>query len=123
VYYVEQGEFGEYKKYLRWHGMRLKKFVIGKPSEEIEAAYKRMRRGNTDQYIADAGEKLTEIERKNKKNKEGKYERKQYATTDYTNHPNVLAIRDDVMRLRSEGLKDNTIANRLKTTRYWVGKV
>ena len=47
----------------------------------------------------------------------------------YTTHPKVLAIANDVMRIRNDPNRskkektDTAIARELKTTRYWVGMV
>ena len=52
--YIEQGENGEYTKYLTWQGKRIKTFVIGKPSAELYSQYQQMRAENTDTFIEEA---------------------------------------------------------------------
>ena len=125
-YYLEQGvkkgNPHEYKKYLKWHGKRITQWVIGKPSQNYESAYKKMRKDNTDDFIAGAKQKVNEIMVKAAAEKRGDIPPLQDGRLrNYSTHPNVLAIRGEVMRLRAQGMKDNTIAKRLKTTRYWVG--
>jgi hypothetical protein len=125
-YYLEQGvkkgNPHEYKKYLKWHGKRITQWVIGKPSQTYEAAYKKMRKDNTDDFIAGAKEKVREIMEKADAERRGDISYgKEPKFKDYSKHPKVLAIRDEVHRLRAEGKKEATIAKMLKTTRYWVG--
>ena len=41
----------EYKKYFRWHGMRITRFICGRPSPELESQYIALRRRETDAFI------------------------------------------------------------------------
>lgn len=64
-FYLEQGTDKkgrpkEYKKYLTWHGKRIKIWMIEKPSDKFNKAYKQMRRENTDKFIEDSRAKLEE---------------------------------------------------------------
>lgn len=132
IYYIEQGldmngKSKEYKKFLTWKGKRLTKVVIGKPSPAFEKAYKEMRRANTDEFIEEAQRKLENDFGTNSQSAEN--DEKNYSKNGYSNHPNVLAIRDDVIRIRNDPNRtkkektDTAIARELDTTRYWVERV
>ena len=64
-YYLEQGvkrgKPQEYKKYLTWHGKRIKQWVIGKPSPDFEAKMKVVRKENTDEFVAAAKKRVEKI--------------------------------------------------------------
>ena len=135
-YYLEQGSKKgnphEYKKYLKWNGKRIKQWVIGKPSAEYEAAYKKIRQDNTDEFISNAKQRVADILEKaglsdpsdaKKIDNYGKDGR----LRNYTIHPNVLAIQDKVIKIRGDVTRsarektDTWIARELSTTRYWIG--
>lgn len=124
-FYIEQGENGtEYKKYLRWHGKRIKKWVIGKPSEAFEKEYKKMRKTETDRFCDEAKETLDEVLGQSTLPKhDGRL------VIDYNTHPKVLEIKEAVQRMRKDDTlsardrTDTAIARKLGTTRYWVGMV
>ncbi len=125
-FYLEQGENGkEYKKYLKWHGKRITKWVIGRPSEKFEAQYKKMRRENTDEFISDASARLVELQ---DGKKSGNVEN-DGRLRDYTTHPKVTSIQAKVWAIREDQNRspkektDTAIARELGTTRYWVGMV
>lgn len=137
-YYLEQGTKRgnphEYKKYLKWNGKRIKQWVIGRPSAEYEAAYKKIRKENTDEFIVNAKQKVADILEKSgvtdqsDEKKEAAY-RHDGRLRDYTIHPNLLKIRDRVMQIRNDPKRtarektDTFIARELGSTRYWVGLV
>ena len=131
-YYLEQGTKKgnphEYKKYLKWNGKRIKQWVIGRPSPDYEAAYKKIRQNNTDEFIQNAREKVAEILSKNgidANNPDAKKKSydKDKRVRDYSIHPKVVAIQAEAFRMKQEeGLTNTEIARKLKTTRYWVGQ-
>ena len=123
-FYIEQGENGqEYKKYLRWHGKRIRRWVVGKPSAEFERKYKIMRREETDKFCEEAKTLLDEV------NGQETLPKVDHRVKNYATHPKVLDIRDAVLRIRNDPDKtkrektDTAIARALATTRYWVGMV
>lgn len=131
IYYIEQGldmngKSKEYKKFLTWKGKRLTKVVIGKPTPAFEKAYKEMRRANTDEFIEDAQRKFENDFAPNTSDAENE---NQNGKNKYVDHPNVVSIRDEVLRIRGnpdlpkKEKTDTAIARKLKTTRYWVGMV
>jgi hypothetical protein len=136
-YYLEQGTKKgnphEYKKYLTWHGKRVEQWVIGRPSADYEAAYKKIRQDNTDEFIQNAREKVAEILAKNgiiepsDAEKETSYKH-DGRVRDYKIHPKVLEIHDKVIDIREDPNRmpkektDTWIARELGTTRYWVGQ-
>jgi len=140
-YYLEQGvkknNPHEYKKYLKWHGKRITQWVIGRPSKEYEAAYKQMRKSNTDEFIVNARQKVREILEKSGLSEEELSKiattepigRKIPQATDYSTHPKVLTIQAKVRAIRNDPSlsekerSDTRIAKKLGTTRYWVGLV
>lgn len=116
-YYVEQGDNGkEYTKFLRWHGKRISRFVSGLPSPEFEAAYKKMRRENTDGYIDDAQEKLKAGFQK--MTGEHKERKSKYPSGDEIQDA-VLAIQRDPELTKKEK-SQSAIAKKLGTTREKV---
>lgn len=126
-FYLEQGDNGkEYKKFLQWHGKRITKWVIERPSQALENQYKEIRRKNTDAFIEDAAEKLTDIQNNVSK---GKKEKQNDPVIYSQDKPEIAAIRDDVIRIRNDPnlpkreKTDTAIARKLKTTRYWVERV
>jgi len=114
-FYLEQGENGEYKKYLTWHKKRITTWIIEKPSAELYAAYKKMRRENTDQFVEDTQTKLRE-----KYNPAPKVD---HRYTDYANHPVVVKNRDKVMALTDAGKKVEAIVRETGLTRYWIQRI
>lgn len=126
-YYLEQGQkrgqSHEYKKYLKWHGKRVTKWVIGRPSAKFESQYKKMRKENTDEFIENAAKDLQQIL------DDEKGDKVDHRVKDYKTHPKVLEIMEGVWRIREDPNRskrektDTAIANELGTTRYWVGKV
>lgn len=137
-YYLEQGTKKgnphEYKKYLKWNGKRITQWKIGRPSKEYEAAYKKIRKDNTDEFIQNAREKVAEILEKNgidpnTPDQKKKAYSEDKRVRDYSMHPNVLAIQDKVLKIRGDVNRsprektDTWIARELGTTRYWVGMI
>ncbi len=127
-FYIEQGENGqEYKKYLRWHGKRITKWVVGKPSEKFEKEYKKMRREETDKFCEDAKSLMAEVLSQQNGDPSNKVDRR--VVQDYSTHPKVVAIREKVLKIRGDPMRtakektDTAIARELGTTRYWVGMV
>ena len=115
---IKRGKPQEYKKYLKWHGKRIKQFVIGRPSAEFEKQMKKIRRDNTDEFVEAAQERVKEIIAANQGDGE---EDKKVKFTDYDAHPNVVKIKAKALKLHTQGVNHTEIARRLKTTRYWVG--
>lgn len=99
----------EYKHYLTWHGMRIVLWTIGKPSDELETAYKKMRAENTNSYIETAKEKLDMKFNGKEKIKEEK--------------AIIKDNRENVLRLKNvEKLNIEQIARSTGLTRYWINK-
>jgi hypothetical protein len=122
-YYLEQGDYKgkskEYKKFLTWHGKRITKWVIGKPSEKLENAYKKMRRENTDGFISEAKKRVEEIISE----RDGSVDNSKPTFTkkkDYTTlREKVLAIQNNP-ELPDKDKTINAMARKLKTSRYRV---
>ena len=128
-YYLEQGvrrgKPQEYKKYLTWHGKRIKQWVIGKPSPEFEAQMKIVRKDNTDEFVAAAKKRVQEIMGLGGGDAEAGAVpvKKDKRIRDYKRHPKVLEVLTGGGELmRTEGLTNTEIARRLDTTKYWVDK-
>lgn len=128
-YYLEQGvrrgKPQEYKKYLTWHGKRIKQWVIGKPSPEFEAQMKIVRKDNTDEFVAAAKKRVQEIMGIGGEDAEAGAApvKKDKRIRDYKRHPKVLEVLTGGGELmRTEGLTNTEIARRLDTTKYWVDK-
>lgn len=128
-YYLEQGvkrgKPQEYKKYLTWHGKRIKQWVIGKPSPEFEAQMKIVRKDNTDEFVAAAKKRVQEIMGLGGEDAEAGAApvKKDKRIRDYKRHPKVLEVLTGGGELmRTEGLTNTEIARRLDTTKYWVDK-
>jgi hypothetical protein len=131
-YYLEQGEKKgkptEYKKFLTWHGKRVTKWVIGRPSPGLEKAVKKIRRDNTDDYIEAARDKVNEVLMKEAEKRQdtlaGKGGKKAYSNagepmTVPELQQKIREIRDNPdLPKREKSI--NAIARKLKTTRYWV---
>lgn len=135
-YYLEQGTKKnkpfEYKKYLKWHGKRIKQWVIGRPSSDYEKAYKQMRQSNTDEFIVNARQRVKEILEKSGLSEEELSKvaiKKSKMPTNYALHPKVLEIQNKVLAIRNNPAldakekTDTRIARKLGTTRYWVNLV
>ena len=124
-FFLEQGEFKgkprEYKKYLTWHRKRITKWVVGRPSPGLEAAYKSMRRENTDTFIEDASQRVMSI-----LEKAGEDSNPKGPKANFTEKEGFGDLRDKVMQiLNNPELSDRektptAIARKLKTTRYKV---
>ena len=128
-YYLEQGvrrgKPQEYKKYLTWHGKRIKQWVIGKPSPEFEAQMKIVRKDNTDEFVAAAKKRVQEIMGIGGEDAEAGAApvKKDKRIRDYKRHQKVLEVLTGGGELmRTEGLTNTEIARRLDTTKYWVDK-
>lgn len=127
-YYLEQGEYKgkpkEYKKFMMWHGKRITKWVIEKPSPELDATVKRIRRANTDVYIEDAAAKVQEVLSKEKERRNGDGPAKIKKTFKETQ--DFSSLKEKVNRIMNNPeLPDKqktptAIARKLKTTRYRV---
>ncbi|MFA6331677.1 MAG: hypothetical protein WCX22_01885 [Methanoregula sp.] len=111
-FYLENNEYGEYKKYLTWHGKRIKTWIIEKPSDKLNVAYKTMRRENTDQFIEDARIKV-DAKLNPKKKTDGRIK-------DYASLPVVIENKDRVKALKAQGMRVEGIVGETGLTRYWV---
>jgi hypothetical protein len=112
-FYLEQSEYGEYKKYLTWHGKRVKVWVIEKPTDELNTAYKKMRRTNTDEYIDTAREKVNA-----KLN--GEEPKPDKRIRDYAKNPVVIANREKVLSMRAAGKRPAAISRETGLSPWWV---
>jgi len=122
-FYVEQADNGkEYKKYLTWKGKRITKWIIGRPSVELENAYKVMRRANTDAFIDDASEKLIDI----RESKKPKGQKTDGRLKSFVDKPGYDELREQVLAIQNDptlGKRDKSptaIARKLKVTRHKV---
>lgn len=113
-FYLEQGERGEYKKFLTWHGKRIKLWVIGKPSPELYAAYSHMRQENTDEFIDATQAKLQE--------KFNPTKRVDGRIKNYSEMPIVMENKDVVMEMHRAGRRVEAIVRETGLPRYWVQK-
>ena len=121
-FYIEQGENGkEYKKFLTWHKKRIVRWVIGRPSPELESQIKSIRRGNTDEFIANAEVMMAEIMDKKERQKEGKTGKRNFKS-----NPEYDILRAKVVDMQQDPTLTKrqktatAIAKHLKTTRYKV---
>lgn len=114
-FYIEQGESGEYKKYLTWHGKRIKLWVIERPDKDLYSEYKKMRRENTDTFIEDAQAKL-KARLNPVKHPDGRIK-------DYASMPIVVENRDRVLAMLGSGERVETIVRETGLTRYWVQRI
>lgn len=112
-FYLEQSEYGEYKKYLTWHRKRVKEWVIEKPSEELYKKYKAMRRLNTDEYIDAARDKVNV-----KLN--GEDQKPDKRIRDYAKNPIVVANREKVLSLKAEGKRPAAISRITGLSPWWI---
>ena len=130
-YYLEQGlKRGaphEYKKYLRWHGKRITKWKIGKPSEKLENEYKKMRKENTDTYIEAARQKIEVLRDKMAEEASGP-KIKVKKMINYDSEPFIKGLKEKVQLILDDpdiaprSKTATAIARKLGTTRYWVGQ-
>lgn len=117
--YIEQGENGEYTKYLTWHKKRIKKFVIGRPSDQLYTQYRIMRGENTDIFIEEAQKevkvKVMKIDDGNGKKKDD---------LDLTLAWKVINLYKDpdTPRNKYDLPNENYISKRTGASRHWVGK-
>jgi len=131
-YYLEQGEFRgkpkEYKKYMTWHGKRITRWVIGRPSPRLEKAVRLMRQENTDKYIKEARMKVNEVLEKEREKREESngYAPDQSRFANFTQKKDFALLQQKVLEIQNnpdipkiEKTK-TAIARRLKTTRYRV---
>jgi len=59
VYFSEITESGkEYKKFLTWKGKRIKYWINTLPNPELMKAYKKLRKENTDKFVAETYDKF-----------------------------------------------------------------
>ena len=126
-FYLEQGEYKgkpkEYKKFMTWRGKRIKTWVIGRPSPELESAVKAIRRANTDVYIEDAAAKVKEVLAKEQGNSPDTPRKK---TKNFQTTSEFDELRKAVSHIRNnpeleDKYKTSTaIARKLKTSRYKV---
>ena len=115
-FFLEQGENGqEYKKYLTWHGKRITTWIIERPSDELDTAYKKMRRENTDQFISDARAKVDE-KLNHVKKPDGRIR-------DYANLPIVKENKDTVLAMLKENDNVEAVVKKTGLTRYWVQRI
>ena len=118
--YYEIGEEGkEYRHHLTWHGMRIRQWVGGLPSEELMTGYKAMRQAMTDQHVdgtyTKVKEKLDGVVRE-KKPKAGSEEY-------YRKHPQVVENYESVKTLKNQGKRTSVISRETGLPRYWVEKI
>jgi len=121
-FYIEQGENGkEYKKYLTWHKKRIVRWIIGRPSPELESQIKAIRKANTSTFIANAKEMMVAINEKKERIKNGDTSRRNFESSpDYDDlRKKVVAIQQNPNLSKKEKTA-TAIARHLKTTRYKV---
>lgn len=111
-YYLENTEYGEYRKFLTWHGKRVKLWMIEKPSEGLNSEYQAMRRKNTDSFIEEAREKVMAKIAPGKKT-DGRIR-------DYGSMPIVIENAARCKELLDAGNNLEQIARDTGLTRYWV---
>lgn len=116
--YIEQGENGEYTKYLTWNKKRIKRFVIGKPSKELYAQYKIMRGENTDTFIEEA-QKEVRVRVMKIDDPDSKKDK-----VDYDTAWKVVELYLDPLTPRNKYdlPNENFISKKACTTRHLVGK-
>jgi hypothetical protein len=100
-FYLEQGVDGkgrpkEYKKYLTWHGKRIKIWMIEKPSDKFNKEYKLMRRENTDKFIEEARTKLEE-------KLDPDYVKTDKRKRDYEHDPEFISNRETIRDMYKDG--------------------
>ena len=114
IYMVEQGETGAvYKKFLRYNGMRVKYWICGKPSDELNAQYKEMRLTNTTAHIDESYEKMKE-----KLGDNDGEPRVDKRVRDYAQMPDLVENRETFVRLISSGAKVAEISRETGLTYY-----
>ena len=112
-YYFEVGPDGsEYKKFLTWHGKRIKYWLCGKPSEEINTAYLKMRHDNTDVHVDEAYAKMLE-----KSNPQSKTDGR---IKDYASMPAIVQNRDKIRDMYASGETVEAIVRATGMSRYMI---
>jgi hypothetical protein len=105
---------GDYKRFLRWHGKRITRFVIGRPSEALEKAYKELRRSETDKFIHrdDVGSEQAkpQIPKPREQKRAEILKDLVPQVKEYLNNPNIPI----------KNKTDHGISKGLLTTRYWA---
>ena len=127
-YYLEQGEYRgkqkEYKKFMTWHGKRIIRWAIRRPSPALEFAVKQIRRDNTDLYIEDAAAKVQEVLDKEKERRSGESHAPMKKT--YKESKDFNGLKEKVMailnnpKIPKKQKTPTALARKLKTTRYRV---
>lgn len=114
-FYLENTEYGEYKKYLTWHGKRITTWIIERPSDKLDTAYKKMRRENTDQFIDDARAKVNE--------KLNRVKKPDGRIRDYANLPIITENKERVLSLLKESDNVEAVVRETGLTRYWIQRI
>jgi hypothetical protein len=109
------GSKDDYGRFLRWHGKRLTRFVIGRPSLELEDGYKRLRRQETDKFVHRDDNPEAEVI-----NKPHKLTRREINRQTILKSllPQVKAILDNP-DIEPSKKTDHALAKSCHTTRYW----
>jgi hypothetical protein len=116
VYFTEAGTDGtEYKRFLTWHGKRVKYWIGGRPSTELESAYTKMRQENTIEHIENSYKKMNE-----KLGIDDGEPKPDGRVRVYEKMPMVVKHRDRVRAMFNKGMKINAISREVGITRYWV---
>jgi hypothetical protein len=112
-YLIEQGIDGaEFRRFLTWHGMRIRFWLCGKPSKELEAEYVGERRENTKAHLKASYTRMMEEEIR----KAGPKEKKE--------NPVIVSNRERVRSLYAdgEGMKVDRIMRETGLSRYMVNR-
>ena len=117
TFVVEIGPDGTiYKKYLTWHGLRVKYWVSGKPSEELEKLYKEMRVQNTVAHLEESYTKMKEKLGEGEDNGP-KIDKR---IKDYTTLPEFIKHRNVIAEMTASGARIEAIVQKTGLTRYRV---
>jgi hypothetical protein len=103
-----------YAQYFRWNGKRITRFIIERPSPELEKAYKDLRRGETDKFIRRNPDKdAVPVERITPR-----AQQRQTILKDLV--PKVKHILDDPA-ISEKRKSEYSIGQQCHVTRYWAG--
>ena len=131
VKYIEQGQdtvghSKEYGKYLTWKGKRIKWWVITLPSEELYKEYRKMRTGNTDEFIELAQKKIRAkvLKIDDEENQDKRYHDPLTDKHVLNNRHQVLSLLSDQSYLKKDGSPNvYKISNDTGLGRSIVGKI
>jgi len=104
----------EYKRFLRWQGKRVTRFIIGRPSPELEKQYKALRRAETDKFVHRDDNEVS----LGKTKKETPRDQKRREILESL-IPSVRKILDDPT-LPDNQKTECVVAKRCLTSRYWA---